>query len=133
MKPALSFLYIHKLPKLKTFTRQTVPSINVTNKYNFTVVFYFEPSLSPATIELFQNLCLDTTETADKHQLGVDTGLFFSGSGRVLDLRARVGSGFKVRIRDGPAFFGFQASPLILVHFQSCNFITKEKKIKKGG
>ncbi len=39
--------------------------------------------------------------------------LFFGlGSGRVLDLRAWAGPGLNVRIRVGPAFFGFQASPL---------------------
>ncbi len=44
--------------------------------------------------------------------------LFFGlGSGRVLDLRARVGSGLKVRVLVGPSFFGFQALSLKLVHF----------------
>ncbi len=36
--------------------------------------------------------------------------LFFGlGSGRVFNLRARVGSGLKVRVRVRPAFFGFRA------------------------
>ena len=42
-------------------------------------------------------------------RVGLDTGLFFSGSGRVLDLRVRVGSGLKVRVRVGPPFFGLWA------------------------
>ncbi len=66
-----------------------------------------------------------------RHQIrGGYRPLFFGlGSGRVLDLRARVGSGLKVRVRVGPAFFGFQASTLKLVHFLSFNAFLLPKKI----
>ena len=51
--------------------------------------------------------------------------LFFGlGSGRVLDLRARVGSGLKVRVRVGPAFFGLRAKWNIFFRFY-CSFMKK--------